>query len=226
VFFAENDIVAAGSIGENEPFLSTLLQLFTVPIRISAHIKEPGPGRLPHTIRTGTGLTIRYNNKFNPTDREALGIPINNNPVIEDIVVYKVKGEEITSVHDKSGLDIDTIKLVKGQITPIPVESGYSYFLDALTENSLDSTTTMYGNRVQERHEIYRQFQLDEGEKSGVKNTDYLDINSFSGKITMPSNKKIQHVTFWVTVKDEVVNERMRPEGSTLGEAMAVLEYK
>jgi hypothetical protein len=210
----------SGNVGainaEDAKTLVPILQYFTVPMRVSAKIHEHG--RLPHTI-TSTQY-IRYNNRF----REA-GVPVNSAPAVDKVVVYKVRGNDIFSIDDKSGKALDSIFLDNGGNSIIEVEKGYSYFLDAHSGN-IDTTVTMDGNRVPEKHRIYRQFQLDAGETAGIHHSKFMSIENLSGKITFPTDRRITKFTFWLTVYDEVQNERLRPNGETLVEVSGRLVYK
>jgi len=195
--------------------LIPILQYFTVPMRLITKMHEPG--RLPHTI-TSTQY-IRYNNRF-----KAAGIPVNNAPIVDKVVVYKVKGD-VSSIDNKSGVTFADSTTFIGNDTVITVENGYSYFLDAIS-NNIDTTVTMDGNRMPEKHRIYRQFQLDKTETAGIHHSKFMDINNLNGKITMPADRKITKFTFWLTVYDEAQNERLRPYGETLVERSGRLVYK
>jgi hypothetical protein len=201
-----------------DAYLPQLLQFFTVPMRISAKIREPG--KLPHTIRSNR--SIRYNNRITVTEA-----PVNTNPVIDSVIVYKVKGN-ITNIDDRSGLEYDVIVIDNSGNSIIEVEKGYSYFLSAVTSR-LDYTITMDGNRIQEIHRIFRQFRLDPEETAGVHHSRYLDINNFNndnGLITFPSDRSITKFTFWITAQDDVANERMRPVGTALKEVSGRFVYR
>ncbi|MDR3011929.1 MAG: hypothetical protein LBU70_01805 [Chitinispirillales bacterium] len=200
---------------EHAAVLRAMLQWFTVPIRISA--KTHLPGRLPHTIRSTH--FIRYNSRFPEW------APINNNPIINEVVMYKVKGEDVTNIDDKNGLVYEEIKLDRTEVKDIVIEKGYSYFLDAVSTN-FDKTWTMDGNQITERHRIYRQFQLDANEMADVDHSRYMSIDNFNGKIMPPTDRRITKVTFWVTIYDEALNERMRPQGSALEEVSARFVYR
>jgi len=201
---------------EETKALIPILQYFTVPMRISAKMHEQG--RLPHTINSTQ--YIRYNNRF-----KAAGIPVNTAPKVDKVVVYKVKGSDVSGIDDKNGLALDSIFLDNSGTSVITVEKGYSYFLDAQS-NNIDTTVTMDGKRIAEKHRIYRQFQLDAKETAGVHHSKFMDINNLNGKITFPANTKIKKFIFWLTVYDEVQNERLRPNGETLVEVSGRLEYK
>lgn len=186
--------------------LPQLLQFFTVPIRISAKIREPG--KLPHTIRSNH--SVRYNSRITVTD-----VPINRNPLIDSVTVYKYRGD---SLHD-------VILLDNSGNSVINVESGYSYFLHPYT-SWRDQSITMDGNPVTERHFMSWQLQLDPAEAAGVHHSRYPSINNSDGEIMLPTDRSITKFTFWVTVDDEVVNERMRPRGSALKEVSGWFVYK
>jgi hypothetical protein len=204
------------NIGREETVaLIPILQYFTVPMRVFTKMREPG--RLPHTINSTQ--YIRYNNRF-----EKIGVPVNTAPKVDKVVVYKAKGN-ISGIDDKSGLTLDSIVLDNSGTSVITVEKGYSYFLDAQS-NNIDTTVTMYGNKVPEKHRVYRQFQLDSTETAGVHHSKFMDIDNLNGKITFPTNTKIKKFVFWLTVYDEVQNERLRPNGETLVEVSGRLEYK
>jgi hypothetical protein len=196
--------------------LIPILQYFTVPMRVFTKMREPG--RLPHTIVSSQN--IRYNNRF-----KTAGIPVNNNPVVERVVVYKAKGSDVGNIDDKSSVTLDSIVLDNSGNSVIDVENGYTYFLDA-TARPIDTTVTMDGNRIPEKHRIYRQFQLDKNETAGVHHSKFMEINNFNGKITMPTDHRIKKFIFWLTVYDEAQNERLRPSGETLVEVSGRLNYK
>jgi len=212
--FAGNNVGAIGA--DNAKMLIPILQYFTVPMRVSTKIHEKG--RLPHTI-TSTQY-IRYNNRFKDA-----GIPVNTAPIVDKVVVYKVKGSNVFSIDDKSGLALDSIILDNSGNSIIEVEKGYSYYLDAQSDN-FDATITMDGNMIFEKHRIYRQFQLDTNETNGVHHSKFMDISNLNGLITFPTDKRITKFVFWLTVYDEVQNERLRPNGETLVEVSGRLVYK
>jgi len=206
------------------PLDPSILQLFTVPIRIMA--KMSGPGGRPHTIISNH--TVRYNRRFH-----SAGMPINNNPVVDSVVVYKVMGRDLITFDSKTETAADSFVLYRAngpavEDAVIEVANGFSYFIEAHTAGSVDSTTTMFGARVAERHYAYWQFALDKDEIAGVKPADYMDFGSIMGtqwSLWPPRDKRIKKFTFWVTVTDEVLNERLRPEGSTLVEMSGRFEY-
>ncbi|GBU20617.1 hypothetical protein R80B4_00496 [Fibrobacteres bacterium R8-0-B4] len=214
---AENANTAG--LGFNESLIP-ILQYFTVPMRVFT--KEPGREPYPHTI-TST-QNIRYNSRFKNTP----GL-VNHNPVVDRVVVYKVRGGDVGNIDNKNGLTLDSVVLDNSGNSVIDVESGYSYFLDAIAR-PIDTTYILDVNgrpqKRPERHRVYRQFQLDKNETAGVNRSKLMDINNFNGKITMPSDHKIKNFIFWLTVYDELEGERLRPNGGTLVEVSGRLNYK
>jgi len=216
---------------QNADYLPQLLQFFTVPIRVTAKMNEPG--RLPHTIRSNQ--IIRYNRSIRE-DAKINAIPVNRNPVVDSIVVYKVKGKNVSTFDSKSSLKSTTphIWLYNPQSPVedpvIEVEDGYTYFLEAFSSSRLDSSITMGGKDTLETHYAYWQFQLDPKEAGGVHFSRYMDIGGGMGNslsiLTPPSNTDIKKFTLWVTVIDDFLNEMNRPEASTLAEVSGRFVYK
>jgi len=216
--------------------LSMLLQFFTVPIRISAKIIDPN--RRPHTIISSQ--SVRYNNRFRNiykhTDEDwAWTIPYNHNPAVDSVVVFKVKGKDRVMFNSKNDAAERTFVIYRSKNPVddpvIEVEDGYTYFIEAATGSSLDWTTTMTGKRVEERHHARWQFRLDPEETKNVSYSDYMDFRSVmnsSWSIVPPKDSRVKKFTFWVTVTDadDMTNERMRPEGSTLVEISGRFKYQ
>jgi hypothetical protein len=208
------------------PIDPMILQLFTIPIRVMAQIDAPG--RLPHRIISDH--SVRYNNRLK---KAGVTVDINRNPEIDSIVLYKVKGKDRTSFNPKTETADAAIRLdAPGNPNAdvvIEVENGYSYFIEASSGGSLDSTTTMFGMKTQEVHRAEWQFAHDKDEMNGVSHKDYMDFWAVMGaqwSIQPPNDKRLKKFTMWVTVTDEVQNERLRPQGSALREISGRFEYK
>jgi hypothetical protein len=217
----------SGLSAQNADYLPRLLQIFSVPIRVAAKINEPD--RLPHAIHSYQ--TIRYNRSL--AEKAGIrGIPVNYNPYIDSIVVYKVEGKNIQG--DISGLKRTTTRLYQncdGCDNVIAVEDGYTYFLRAFSDSGVDSSLTSSGGWTEEKHYAYWQYQLDSKEAGSVHHSDYMDIGITIGssefpRLTPPSDRRITKFTLWVTVKDEVLGELNRPEASALAEVSGRFEYK
>jgi len=212
--------------------LSILLQLFTVPIRIRARINDPD--RRPHTIYSSQ--SVRYNRRLRRIF-EDYTIPYNRNPVVDSVVVYKVKGEGRIMFNSGSNAADSSFLIYRNSASnpvndaEIEFESGYTYFIEAASGSKLDWTTTTTELRKAEKHHAYWQFRLYPEETKNVSYENYMDFRSVMGEswsIVPPKDKRIEKFTFWVTVTDadEMINERMRPEGSTLVEISGKFAYK
>ena len=206
--------------------IPALFQFFTVPFIITANVKNE---ERQHKIQCSH--SVRYNSRFFTHLYNAADIPVNYNPNIDDVILYKVKGDNIMNFDDKSGKQYLSISLKSTGTTEIIVEDGYSYFLDKLS-SPFDATITMdaallgLSYNTGEKHWIYCHFQLDKNEKKDVPFSKQLDIDNMLGRIIIPKDKSIKNFTLWATVKDEVINERLRPRGSTLGEYQVRFVYK
>jgi hypothetical protein len=213
--------------------LPALLQFFTVPIIITANVKNEGR---QHKIQCSH--SVRYNRHFN----HYLGdyIPVNRNPRIDSVLVHKVKGDNIMRFDNPGGKQYTSFNLDFSDTTEIIIEDGYSYFLEWYS-NPFDQTLTMDAALLaaaphlgstyvtKEKHYAYWQFQMDKNEKKNVPFNKQMDIDNVLGRnsrLIVPKDKSIKNVTLWATVRDEVINEKLRPRGSTLGEYQVRFVYK
>jgi hypothetical protein len=212
------DLIESGQMANPQ-----ILQLFTVPMRITARMHEPG--RLPHAIHSRQ--SIRYNSRL-----AAMGIPdvpVNNNPAVDSIVTYKVRGKNLLTFNPETQSVAAAFRLDDADEPVIEVEDGFSYFMVVYSNGSIDSTITMDGNRAAERHLSYWQFTLDSEEIAGTHHSRFMDFGSVTGThwtLTPPRSRRITRFTFWLTLKDEAANVRLRPEGSVLVEINGRFVYR
>jgi len=212
--------------------LNTILQFFTAPIRISAHVQGE------HTIQST--FSVRYNSRFHNSRSRIFydsyawppTVNYNRNPQIHSVDVFKVKGRNQLS-YDYSDPYI-TLWGHPSNRGVIEVEDGYTYLAIAYTYgSSYDWSVTLGGSTVLEEHHVHWQFQLDEDEIKGVPRSKYMDVLSVPGQIGQmgawiipPADRRITKFTMWVTVTDHVINERLRPQGSDLAEFYGMFVYK
>jgi hypothetical protein len=210
----------------DERLLPALFQFFTVPVIITANVKNEGR---QHKIQCSH--SVRYNSRFHVYLYNGSSIPINHNPYIDYVLMYKVKGDNIMSFDDKSGKQYSWVFLSVTDTNTIIVEDGYSYFLDWYS-SPFDETITMdaalLGSTYNagEKHWVYWQFKLDENEKRDVPFSRQMDIDNMFGRVIIPKDKSIKNFTLWITIKDEVINEKLRPRGSALGEYQVKFVYR
>jgi len=215
------------------PHLPLLLQLLTVPIEIYADI--PGEPRIRSTY------SVRYNSHFT-------GLPdrvyANNNPIIEEIGVYKVAAPflqtfdpentkhrfEYYPLHGEG--DTDSLGRPFGDPVTVIVDSGYSYFVGGMCEEP-DSVITIDvanngGKALQEHLRPQWYFELDSKEVKEVSPYDYMNIVNM-GTVIAPlypaEDDRVKTATIWLEVFDDVLNELFHPYGSTLKEVRVRFEY-
>ncbi len=198
-----------------QEMLPQLLQLLTVRACIKASI--------PGEYVTSSTFTIRYNNLFS----SAQFVPVNRNPRIDSIGVYKVKGQNILRF-DSEKYEYEFIKLYgrdeTSSIATIPVAKGYTYFIAAFT-GDLDETITLDGNTILEQHNCLWFL------KDPIQHVNYTkwaavqSDGSLIGTLYPPLNPQITDLTCWLQVFDNSTNETFRPSGSTLAEFHATFEY-
>jgi len=216
----------------DKKLLPALFQFFTVPIIITANIKNEGR---QHKIQCSH--SVRYNRSFWWLGSD---IPININPRVDYAVVHKVKGTNMITFDYPYGGQYTSTRLRFNDTTDIIVEDGYSYFLEAYSR-PFDRTITMDAAllaaispdgetyKTGETHAAHWMFQLDKNEKKNVPFSKQMDINNLFGinkQLIVPKDKSIKNFTLWLTITDDVTNERLRPRGSTLEEYQVRFLYK
>jgi hypothetical protein len=126
--------VTPASIDSLMSITGKMLAVFSVPAVIFAEItSEQG-----NTLRVKGNFTIRYNRRFQNTPLSAL-IPVNNNPKVRWMGVYKVKGKDIVSFNpsDPKYSGKYTLSYLYNEIfndsvdDAVIIDTGYSYFLGA-----------------------------------------------------------------------------------------------
>ena len=202
--------------------LPLLLQYLTVPIRLFAKIENA------HTIRSE--YSVRYNNCF--TRLPDSHVYVNNNPVIDSVGIYKVKGAHKVT-YDPSRKEHQFFRLYgpddpEAIIQTIPIDtSNYSYFIAAFT-SAIDEEMTVFGNLLKEQHWTQWYYQLDSNEIESVSYDDYMAIGGMGDMLSQlipPASKKIKSFTAWLEVSDRLPNVLNRPQGSMVKEISGKFEY-
>ncbi|MCL2183989.1 MAG: hypothetical protein FWB85_11035 [Chitinispirillia bacterium] len=237
---SKNDMISL--IEDGQLVNARLLQLFTVPIRITAKIREEG--QRPHTIVSSH--SIRYNRRLSSMGYR---VPINSNPdEIIVVSVYKVSGKNRTAFDP--WYDYDKVEAVyqlyinpgsryvrydgdgwEGRDSVIVVEDGFTYFVDAFVSSSRDFIISMDGNLLWEYYTYNWQYAHDPEETAGIRHSKFMDIGGLmeigpTQVLTPPADKRISKFTIWLTVREDVMNERLRPEGSALVEMTGRFVYE
>lgn len=200
--------------------LEPLLQVFSVSIKIFAFVN--GKYRVESTY------TVRYNGKFHYIETR---IPVNRNPVINWIKVYRLKKNAAVTFFDPL-LDadkIDTVFPFDSASDTVFIDEGYRYFLvcDSAVA-SLDSGYSLTGFNVERENLFCRWFFRDEDPVPGVPLDSLVSIgNSRSNAVELlpPVDTRMLHFSLWLVGYDEFMGERLRPIGFTLLPRQGVFRF-
>lgn len=189
--------VDAGSV------MPVLLQVFTVPLKIYVIVND--------LYKMEYSVTVRYNNKLG-----YLGayITVNNNPKINSIRLYEVKGEKKTFNWDDFQSVTDTFYNIPVTDT-IRYKKGYSYFLAVLrNSNPIDTGMSFSGIRGAENFNC--EWFLNNG--STPENISHIYLTKSMSrssivKVNLPSDLSVGCFTVWCVLYDYYLGERLRPVG-------------
>ncbi|MDP4103328.1 MAG: hypothetical protein Q8935_00125 [Bacillota bacterium] len=193
---------SASSIEKNLP---VILQAFTVPFKIGALVNGK--------FRVESTLSVRYNSRL-----QHLGtyIPVNKNPVIEQIMLYKIKGIKNSFDPVADHQLIDTAYTFSGYQT-ISFDKNCSYFLSASTNYyTADTGMTLSGTRGKEDYTFewfYKNNDKTEVSSESFFYTDIFERRSATVHIKPPLSSEMQHFSVWLVVYDFYIGERFRPVG-------------
>ncbi len=224
----ESDPSVGELLAESSPemisLLPAVLQILTVKGRIYAQIENG--------YRVRSDFSVRYNSSLSAIP----GIPVNRNPVIDSVGVYKVRGSNRVS-YDISEGKHQFIRLGESNgpdadIATIRVDTGYTYFIATFTSN-FDSTLTLDGIAQggiwrTEQHRAFWYYQFDEEEVERVAPGNYMNIiNNGNGfeLLYPPKDRRVENFTVWLEIRDKMMNEIFRPRGSALGEYYGKFTY-
>ncbi|HEX3019760.1 MAG TPA: hypothetical protein VHP36_05645 [Chitinispirillaceae bacterium] len=193
-------------------FMPRILQIFSVPLNIYVVVNEK--------FKAKSAVTIRYNNRL-----RYLGsyIPVNRNPQIQYIRLYRINGDRATfdprvdpyvDYYDLTGFD------------SIAFNKKYSYFLEVTRKAGLvDTSISLQGLRDEEHFTC--EWLLQDINNQGT-DSDFLRIvRNLSAvsvvKIKIPSNPVGRVFTVWSIVYDYSLGERLRPVGFATRCASAII---
>lgn len=188
--------------------LPALLQIFSVPLKIGANVNA--------NCKMEATFVIRYNKKL-----QYLGenIPVNRNPQIDRLILYKIKGEV-------SSIDVSNIDAIYSlsNSTVIQYQKGYSYFLYVERNNPVDTGVTMIGVKGGEKY-AYEWFIHDSVGNTVDALITIKGITSRSSiaKLCFPPWPYNRNITVWCVVYDYYLGERLRPVGFAAKRAIAVI---
>jgi hypothetical protein len=203
------------------PLLPLACQVFTANMRLFATI----PGS--HRIRSD--YAVRYSSALAGLPGSALRL--NYNPRIDSIGLYSVKGEMVQFIDPANTPYSFTYRTLyrPGELlvdTPsVHFDKGYSYVLTCFA-NGRDSALTIDafaqgGQPVAEKLRTQWYFALDAKEAEAVDPFKYPNIENNGNLVCglFPAiDTRISRATIWLELRDELLNELNRPQGSTLQE--------
>lgn len=200
--------------------LPTLLQCFTVPIRLYCTYDNG------HKIYSD--YTVRYNHRF--AEFPQLDIPYNRNPVVDSIVLYTVDRTPLT-VFDPEKTTYKYTQRTLSDTVRITVNKKSSYFLKVFTGN-VDTTLSIdaamgASKPLPENHftEWYFKFDDEEIEKVAPGNLFTIEAGNLVVQLFPPKRSAPLTCRVWLEVTDMFINEFFRPTGSTLKEMYFEFSY-
>jgi hypothetical protein len=143
-------------------------------------------------------------------------IPVNRNPVINSITLYKVRGD-VSSFNQYTDISrADGVQILNGGDS-IHFETGFSYFLVANRDyNIIDTAVSMSGWRDLESS-IFDWFYSNDDSIPGVSKESLFMLKSRPGssvvKVYPSQVSSMRHVSIWVVLYDAFIGERLRPVG-------------
>jgi hypothetical protein len=211
----------------NSEFKNSVADLcfaLTATIRLTAKI-----GNEPTII---SRYVVRYNSRFSQI--ADLNVFLNRNPVVDSMVIYKVKGVNLRAF-DKSLMQFETFKLnstnnylpANHQATNVydtialTNSDEYTYFLSVfMDESQRDRAMTMDRSILKERYDFTCLYKVVEQSSNEILISEYpvfQDANTPELLIFYPpKNNKISKMALWVTIDDEIRNVPFRPTGSAV----------
>jgi len=226
------NMLKSGAISTDSQMISALpllSQFLTVKFRVTANIKTAG-------FKVIRDYSVRYNSKL----CEIPGVHVlkNNNPVIDSIGIFKVHVSNLSKFDTSKYKGEFTrlygpqdIGLLRDSITPVVIDTGYSYYLFSYVRSE-DSAWTVQSLLLNESVPRVEQFssiwfyEMDDNEISGVNPNDLMFLGGGDGKrILPPLNAKVEHFTVWCKIKDQLIDEVNRPLGTAVIEGHGQFVY-
>jgi hypothetical protein len=214
------------------PMAPAILQAFTARCMVQAKIDGYPDVR--------SRYTVRYNSKLSFIPH----VYKNSNPVITRMGIYSVEKANLSRFdpNDAQGFSFESITLfdLSGAAPvhdTIMINNDCSYFLFAQSDTP-DSAINLYQSGVGtsstdkrvESHFFKWFFESPHEQVQKAESDELMSIanmwNTPVVKMNPPACHDITSITIWSQVYDEFMNERLRPEGSSVAECKCILQYK
>jgi hypothetical protein len=197
-----------------------LCQFLSVRIRLFADVRND------HLIKSD--YTVRYNSHFSKV--AGVDVAVNHNPRIDSVGIYKVAGNITEYNPQENRHEFFRLDVPAGQEKTILIDKDFSYFVRVFT-NAPDTTRTLIDvlNGTSQPENLFSQwyYQLVDDETKDVSFNDFMGIdnNQLLEYLVPPASKSIKTFTIWSQVYDDLLNENLRPFGSSLIEGRGKFEY-
>ena len=214
------------------PMAPAILQAFTARLMIQGKINGYPDVR--------SRYTVRYNSKFPFVPH----VHQNTNPAITRMGIYRIEKPDLSRFDpdDPQGVSFESITLFdRSGTTPlrdtILISNDCSYFLFAQSD-APDSAINLFQSGVGtsitdkqvETHFFKWFFESPHDQVQKAKSDELMSIaniwNTPVVKMNPPACHDITSITIWSQVYDEFMNERLRPEGSSVAEGKCTFLYK
>jgi hypothetical protein len=204
---------------ELEKTIPLFCQFMAVRVRLFADIRND------HVVESD--YTVRYNSHFSVS---GIDVAVNSNPRIDSLGICKVAGNITDYNFEENRHEFFRLDVPVGQERTILIDKNYSYFVKVFT-NAPDTSRTLVDimNGTSQPEKLYSQwyYQLADDETKDVSVNDFMDISDTQllEYLVPPSSKSIKNFTIWAQVYDDLLNENLRPFGSSLIEGRGKFEY-
>jgi hypothetical protein len=197
-------------------------------------------------LKVRSEIIIRYNSLFPDF------LPVNNNPEIKWIAIYKVPSgsSECFSPHNVDAKGRSSVTYLYNTFFPdsvadtVVIDTGYSYFLacnkgidfhlntsgDTINDTTCDFLELPGDSAVSVPEEYdYRWFFQNVDSIDEVKDSLLVLLDGTTGpgtiQIKIPVNTAMKHFKIWVVVSDFITGMYSRPKGFAVGSGEGVFKY-
>jgi hypothetical protein len=185
---------------------------------------------------------VRYNRKIQNINALASRLPVNHNPSITKVVMYKVKGhgsfELIDSIPSNSILFLQRPPIVRILINDtIEIDTGYSYFLRTFNSDTVDKYIIPYPVKgdaskvkdtvISEKFSYEWFYEQSGGTPSSNNDAMALEksTNETEVKLYPPLDPSVSGCTIFLKVTDYLDSKTPRPTGSAQIRFTCVFRY-
>jgi hypothetical protein len=206
--------------------LPLIVQLLTVPIRLYADVRGV------HRIQSD--YSVSYAKRFAPIP--GAGVRSNNNPIIDSVGIYKVKGNSVLSFDaDDANVEFLRLPFTGDSATAVAIDKGYTYFIEAFA--GVRDTVVTLGDiaagdveATKKLEEVTAEwlYQFDRDEIEDLSPNSLMNITALTdlrAVLSPPQAKEVREFTVWVQLTDSKIGVLNRSQGSTVAEVHGIFSY-